>query len=64
MHNKKCYKCLKIINSGNNRTITFPRTQRNHNTLSKNTLQWQVLNTGAKRKETENICEGKLLSSP
>jgi len=48
------YRCFKKINSGKNRTITFQQTLHNHKALTENTLQRQVLSTGAKRKATED----------
>jgi len=55
--NKKCSAVLKTINSGENRLITFQRTEHTHDASTENNLQRQVLSTGAKRKAIENNCE-------
>ncbi|KAE9540918.1 hypothetical protein AGLY_004163 [Aphis glycines] len=55
--NKKCSAVLKTINFGENRLITFQRTEHTHDASTENNLQRQVLSTGAKRKAIENNCE-------
>lgn len=55
--NKKCSSVLRTITSGNIRTITFQRTQHNHDALTENELQRKMLGTEAKRKATRNNCK-------
>jgi len=55
--NKKCSTVLKTINTAKNRTITFQRTEHKHDPLSENSLQRQILSTGAKRKATKDNCK-------